>query len=70
MAYILDYWGKGTNYHKDIDNLDSLKTVRLKSINEAFPLSLPHNRPSGTIMIGVTRSDKQSVYEKVIWDGR
>jgi hypothetical protein len=60
--YILDYWaddhGRGQI---------ALKTIRLKSIQEAYPLSLEHNRPIGTVLITVNRSDHQSVHEKEIW---
>lgn len=61
MAYILHYW------RRDGNGQSELKAKRLKSINEAFPLSLPHNRPAGTVLITVDRSDNQSNIEKVIW---
>jgi hypothetical protein len=63
MAYQLCYWedpkGNGTQHE--------LKHIRLKSINEAFPLSLEHNRPLETVLITVLRTDRQSYWEKEIW---
>lgn len=64
MAYQLHYWqsgaGKDTYYEQ--------RCVRLKSIEEAYPLSLEHNRPSGCTLITVDRSDKESNTEKIIWE--
>ena len=63
MAYQLHYWKKdGTG----IDNYVELKCVRLKSIHEAYPLSLWHHRPANCHMISVTRTDNLSPMERII----
>ena len=62
MAYVLHYWER-----KDADTHYELKAIRLRSIEEAYPLSLIHNRPRGTDLITVDRSDRQSNIEKIIW---
>jgi hypothetical protein len=64
MAYILDYWEVGLTK----DTHYSLKTVRLKSVNEIYPLSLPHNRPNKTNLITVNRTDRQSNIELIVWE--
>lgn len=64
MAYVIHYWEQG----KDKDTHYELKCVRLKSINEAYPLSLPHNHPKGTVLVTVDRSDRQSVHEKILFE--
>lgn len=53
MAYKLTYWQV-----KDADTAYELKSVRLKSVNEVQPLSLPHQRPQGTDFILLERTDK------------
>lgn len=62
MAYQLHYWaddnGKGQI---------ELRCTRLKSVEEVFPLTLEHNRPSGTVLITMDRTDRQSIVEQVIW---
>lgn len=65
MAYILHYWAT-ESYAKDAHY--ELRAIRLKSIVEAYPLSLPHNRPHNCSLITVDRSDNQSNIEKIIWD--
>jgi hypothetical protein len=64
MAYVIHYWESG----KDKDTHYELKATRLKSINEVYPLSLPHNRPMNCSLITVDRTDKQSNIEKIIWE--
>lgn len=62
MAYQLHYWtddnGKGQV---------ELRCIRLKSVEEVFTLTLEHNRPSGTVLITLDRSDKQSNREQIVW---
>lgn len=53
MAYKLTFWTV-----KDSDTAYELKSIRLKSVNEVFSLSLPHNRPAGTDFILQERTDK------------
>ena len=53
MAYRLSYWEV-----KDKDTAYELKSIRLTSVNEVMPLSLPHNRPSNTDCIMLERTDK------------
>lgn len=53
MAYKLTFWQV-----KDKDTAYELKSVRLKSVNEVMPLSLPHNRPQNTDFILLERTDK------------
>ncbi len=62
MAYQLTYWESDGSGHAELRN------VRLKSIQEAFPLSLEHNRPNGTSLITVDRTDDQSENEMIIWE--
>lgn len=64
MAYQLHYWEQGNNK----DTHYELKCVRLRSLDETFPLSLVHNRPKNTVLITLDRSDKQSNIEKIIWE--
>ena len=68
MAYTLTYWhddGKPDAHYE-------LKHIRLKSIEEAFTLALPHNRPSGTSLITVERhrnyKGKRWIDEKTVWE--
>lgn len=61
MAYRLSYW------KADGAGQAELKGVVLKSVEEAFPLSLPHNHPKGTVLVTMNRTDHQSVHEKVLW---
>lgn len=67
MAYTLSYWEA-----KDEHTHYQLKQVRLKSINEAFSLALPHNRPSNTALILLERhrnyKGKKWVDEKIVWE--
>lgn len=59
----MDYWkeqDKNTHY--------SLKTIRLKSVNEIQTLALPHNRPNGTNLITINRTDNQSHIEHIVWE--
>lgn len=67
MAYILHYW-ELSKVARTPDDCDELKNVRLKSLEEAYPLALPHNRPSGTVLITVDRSDRKSEREIIVWD--
>ena len=60
MAYKLSYWQV-----KDADTAYELKSIRLKSIEEVMPLSLPHNRPKGTDCILLERTDKTVGRDKV-----
>jgi len=64
MAYQLSYWESA----KTPDTHYELKCIRLKSINEIMPLALPHNRPKGTSLITVNRTDSRSTWEKIVWD--
>lgn len=67
MAYTLQYWEE-----KDKDTHYELKSIRLKSINEAFPLALRHNRPANTALITVSRhrnyKGKKWIDEKTVWE--
>jgi hypothetical protein len=62
MAYRLTYWaddrGKGQY---------ALKEYRLKSVQEIPSLVLDHQRPSGTVLVTVNRTDGQSSLEKIAW---
>jgi len=62
MAYKLEYWADDNSIGQI-----QLKSVRLHSIEEAYPLSLEHNRPKDCVMVTVRRTDKQSPNEKLIW---
>ncbi len=64
---MLEYWEKDGPAP---DAYSQLKQIRLKSIVEAFPLSLPHNRPKGTALITVSRyrTDKGYYTEKTVWE--
>lgn len=64
MALRLTYWEDGN----DKDTHLALREVRLKSIEEAFTLALPHNRPNRTSLITMGRTDGQSVIEKTVWE--
>lgn len=68
MALTLTYWesdGKPDAYSE-------LKHIRLKSIEEAFTLALPHNRPSNTALITLDRhrnyKGRKWISEKVVWE--
>lgn len=63
MAYVLHYWETGSNPDTHLE----LKSIRLKSIQEAWPLSLTHNRPNGCTLVTVDRTDNESNIEKIIW---
>ena len=67
MAFTLTYWEE-----KDKDTHYELRSVRLKSINEAFPLALPHNRPDKTALITVERhrnyKGRRWIDEKTVWE--
>lgn len=69
MAYRLSYWESDGN--KD-QAYAELKSVRLKSIEEAFPLALAHNRPSRTALVTLERhrnyKGKQWIDEKIVWE--
>lgn len=62
MAYRITYWaddnGKGQY---------ALRVTRIKSTNEAFSLSLPHQHPNGTVLVTMDRTDHQSPIEKILW---
>jgi hypothetical protein len=67
MALTLSYWetaGPETHYQ--------LKEIRLKSIEEAFTLALPHNRPSKCTLITLERyrnyKGKKWISEKTVWE--
>ena len=62
--YKLTYW-KVTS----MDEAHELKSVRLKSVNEIFPLSLPHNRPKGcdAILLERTENKHHGKYDKLVW---
>jgi len=62
MSYILHYWQSDGSGHSE------LRSVRLRSIEEAFPLALRHNRPTNCSLITIDRSDNQSNWEKIIWE--
>lgn len=64
MAYRLTYWENGNNPETHY----ALREVRLKSIQEAYPLSLEHQRPINCTLITVDRTDNQSYMEKIIWE--
>jgi hypothetical protein len=68
MAYNLTYWASDGKP----DAYSELKHIRLKSIEEAFTLALPHNRPSGTALITVERhrnyKGKKWIAEKTVWE--
>lgn len=68
MAYTLTYWERGIN----ADTHYELKSVRLKSINEATPLALPHNRPPKTALVTVERhrnyKGRSWIDEKIVWE--
>ena len=51
------------------DAADELKAVRLKSVEEIHPLSLPHNRPHGTdaIILERTEAKHHGKYDKLVW---
>lgn len=53
MAYNLTYW-KVTSPN----TAEELKSIRLKSVDEVMPLSLPQNRPKDTNCILLERTDK------------
>jgi len=67
MAYTLTYWETG----KGEDTYWELKHIRLSSIEEAFTLALPHNRPAKTSLITVERhrlyKGKRWISEKTVW---
>ena len=65
MAYILHYWEEDG---REPEAYAELRSVRLKSLEEAFPLALPHNRPLKTALVTVDRSDRQSEQELIVWD--
>lgn len=67
MAYMLQYWREvGPDAH------DEIKAVRLKSIIEATPLALAHNRPEGTDLVTVSRHrnyrGRKWIDEKTVWE--
>lgn len=68
MAYTLTYWKEENNPESHYE----IKSVRLKSINEAVPLALEHKRPVGTDLITVERhrnyKGNRWIDEKTVWD--
>lgn len=68
MAYTLTYWESADKPETHYE----LKHIRLKSIEEAFTLALPHNRPSNTSLITVERTrnykGKKWIDEKIVWE--
>jgi hypothetical protein len=64
MAYRLTYWESGRN----ADTHYELKNIRLRSVEEVSSLALQHNRPSGTTLITLERTDRQSNIEKIVWE--
>ena len=68
MAYTLTYWASDRAPRQHYE----LRHVRLRSINEAFTLSLPHNRPSGTSLITLERhrnyKGQKWIEEKTVWE--
>lgn len=68
MAYTLTYWENGN----EPDTHYELKSIRLKSINEAFNLALPHNRPNKTSLVTVERhrnyKGSRWIDEKTVWE--
>lgn len=68
MAYRLTYWEAANTPETHYQ----LKSVRLKSIEEVFTLSLPHNRPANTSLILLERDrnykGKKWIDEKTVWE--
>jgi hypothetical protein len=68
MAYTLTYWEDSN----DSETHYQIKVVRLKSIEEAFTLALPHNRPLKTTLILLERhrnyKNKKWIDEKIVWE--
>ncbi len=69
MAYQLVYWEKDG---PQPDAYAELKHIRLKSVEEAFTLALPHNRPNGCALITLDRhrnyKGKKWIDEKTVWE--
>ena len=69
MAYTLTYWEKDG---PEPEAYAELHSVRLKSVNEAFTLALPHNRPSRCSFITLNRhrnyKGKKWIDEKTVWE--
>jgi len=61
MAYNLTFWQV-----INADTAHELKSIRLRSVNEVFPLSLEHHKPTGCDAIILERTDNHK-YDKVIW---
>ena len=68
MAYTLSYWENGS----DKETHYQIKQVRLKSVNEAFTLALPHNRPNKTTLVILERhrnyKNSKWIDEKIVWE--
>jgi len=66
MAYRLSYWEE-----KDPVTHYELKCVRLKSIEEAYSLALPHNRPKRCDLVLLERDrnykGRKWIDEKTVW---
>lgn len=62
--YKLTFWKVANN-----TSANEIKSIRIKSTKEIYPLSLPHNRPKGTDAILLERTDRkgQGKYDKLIW---
>jgi len=67
MSLKLVYWEE-----QDKDTHLELKHVVLKSIDEAFPLALAHNRPSKTALITLERyrnyKGNKWIDERIVWE--
>jgi hypothetical protein len=62
MAYRMTYWADDNGRGQF-----ALKEYRLKSVQEIPSLILDHQRPEGTVLVTVGRTDGQSPIEKIVW---
>jgi hypothetical protein len=69
MALRLSYWEKDG---PDPESFAQLKEIRLKSIQEAFPLALEHHRPARCVLVSLEQNrnyrGKKWIETRTVWE--